>query len=543
MLAGPVLIGIAGTVLPAIGLGPVGQGLGLGPFHQVLDWPGLPRATAVSVLSGVLSTLGALGVAALILAGWQGTATFRALERLLSPLLAVPHAAAALGLAFVIAPSGWIARLPAQALGWSVPPDLLILQDPWGLSLTAGLIAKELPFLLLMMLAALGQVEHRRRMAITRSLGHGRVAGWMKTVFPGVYAQVRLPVMVVLVYGMTNVDVATILGPNTPPTLSVQVTRWMLDPDLALRSVAAAGALVQVAAVAMTLALWVGAERLCAALGRAWIWSGRGLPETTLRALGVSLAGLSALALLAGLAALALWSLAAGWRFPDLAPEALTLRSWSRFGPEMIAVAGTTLAIAATATLLSLILVIGCLEAEHRFGLTVGQRALWFLYLPLLVPQVAFLPGLLLPAWLGVGPGTGVVIAGHVVFVLPYVFLSLSGPYRAWDTRIARVAAGLGATPDRILWRLRLPMLLAPVLTACAIGVAVSVGQYLPTLLLGAGRVSTLATEAVALAAGGNRRAIGVWGVGQSLAALMPFVLALAIPALVFRNRKAMVRD
>ncbi|MGB3406327.1 MAG: ABC transporter permease, partial [Jannaschia sp.] len=245
VLAGPVLLGLVGTILPAFGLGPVGEGLSLAAVTAVFDWPGLPRAAVVSVLSGILSTLGALAVASLILAGWHGTAAFRWLERLLSPLLAVPHAAAALGLAFLIAPSGWVARLPALALGWDVPPDLLILQDSWGLSLTAGLVAKELPFLLLMMLAAMGQVDPVRRMAVARSLGSGRVAGWFKAVFPGLYRQVRLPVMVVLVYAMTNVDVATILGPNTPPTLSVQVTRWMLDPDLDLRAVAAAAALVQ----------------------------------------------------------------------------------------------------------------------------------------------------------------------------------------------------------------------------------------------------------------------------------------------------------
>ncbi len=541
VLAGPVLLGLFGTILPAMGLGPLGQGLSAEHFARALDWPGLPRAMAVSVTSGVLSTMGALAVATLILAGWHGTRAFAWLERLLSPLLAVPHAAAALGLAFLIAPSGWFMRIPALLLGWDVPPDLLILQDPRGLALTAGLITKELPFLLLMMLAALPQTGGRRRLAVARSLGQGRVSGWLKAVFPSVYSQVRLPVLVVLVYAMTNVDVAVILGPNTPPTLSVQVTRWMLDPDLGLRAVAAAAALIQLGLVLAVLAGWLLAERLVARLGRLWVWSGRGCPERGARGAGFALGTFSALAVLGGIAALALWSVAARWSFPDMAPEALTLRSWGRFGPEMADVALETMLIALVAVAISLVLVLGCLEAEHRFGLTMGQRALWLLYLPLLMPQVAFLPGLqLLPAWFGAQPGLAPVVAVHVVFVLPYVFLSLSGPFRAWDGRIARVAAGLGAGPERVLWRLRLPMLTAPLLTAAAVGVAVSVGQYLPTLLMGGGRVSTLATEAVALAAGGDRRAIGIWGLGQAAAALLPFVLALAVPAWLFRHRRGL---
>jgi len=166
---------------------------------------------------------------------------------------------------------------------------------------------------------------------------------------------------------------------------------------------------------------------------------------------------------------------------------------------------------------------------------------MWLLYLPLLVPQTAFLPGLQ-TFLLGLGADRGVasVILAHLVFVLPYVFLSLADPWRAWDSRQATIAATLGAGPGAVFWRIRLPMLLAPVLTAAAVGLAVSVGQYLPTLLIGGGRVATLTTEAVALASGGDRRAIGVYALAQSAAALLPFALALALPALVWRNRRGL---
>jgi len=79
-----------------------------------------------------------------------------------------------------------------------------------------------------------------------------------------------------------------------------------------------------------------------------------------------------------------------------------------------------------------------------------------------------------------------------------------------------------------------------PAVTAAAIGFAVSVGQYLPTLLVSAGRIPTLTTEAVALAAGGDRRTIGVYALVQTLAALAPFTLALVLPRLVWRQRRGM---
>ncbi|MCB1333950.1 MAG: ABC transporter permease subunit [Roseivivax sp.] len=543
VLAGPVLAGLAGTVLPAFGYFPSlgGRALSLDPFAALLAWPGLPASVWLSLGPGLLATVLSLGFAVLICAGWQGTAVFRAIERALSPVLSVPHAAAAFGLAFLIAPSGWIARALAPLAGWQVPPDVLILHDPWGLSLVAGLVAKEVPFLVLMMLAALPQARPEQSRKVAQALGYGRAAGWLKTVFPRVYPQIRLPVYAVLAYSMSAVDVAMILGPTTPPPLSVQVLAWMHDPDLALRFQAAAGAVLQLALVLVALALWRGAEALVATLGRRWAEGGaRRAAEGAVRAGGIAAAGLTGGAALLGLAALALWSAAGVWRFPALWPETLGPAAWMRHGPELAQPLRDTALIGLGAVALALVLALWCLEAEQR-GLRPPGRTLSLIYLPLIVPQVAFLTGLqALAIGSGLDGGPGAVLVVHLVFVLPYVMLSLGDPYRAWDRRFGIAAAALGASPTRIFWRVRLPMLLRPVLTAAAVGFAVSVGQYLPTLLIGAGRVQTVTTEAVALASGGDRRVIGVYGIVQTAAALVPFALAIVLPAVLWRNRRGL---
>ncbi|MEP4638707.1 MAG: ABC transporter permease, partial [Yoonia sp.] len=213
-MLGPVLAGLYGTVLPAFGHLPAAgeTGPNLNAFRALFVWPGLADAARLSVTTGLLATAISLLIVMLITAGWSGTPAFRALERLLSPLLSVPHAAAAFGLAFLIAPSGWIARLFSPWLtGWDRPPDLLIVQDEWGLALTLGMITKEVPFLLLMTLAALGQADAGRSVTIAQALGYSRMTGWLKTVFPRVYAQIKLPIYVVLAYAMSVVDVAVIL--------------------------------------------------------------------------------------------------------------------------------------------------------------------------------------------------------------------------------------------------------------------------------------------------------------------------------------------
>jgi len=544
VMIGPVLAGLWGAALPAFGHLPSAgfQGPSLIGLQRLIEWRGVVEASVLSVTTGVSATLGSLCIVVLIVSGWSGTMVFTWLQRVLSPLLSVPHAAAAFGLAFLVAPSGWLLRPAALFLGWERPPDMLVVGDPLGLTMTAGLIAKEVPFLLLMTLAALPQADSQKSNLIVQSLGYGRVTGWLKSVFPRVYAQIRLPVYVVLAYSMSVVDVAMILGPTTPPTLSVQIVEWMGSPNLSNRLTAGAGAIWQLVLVLAALLVWRAVERLCACLGRKWAGEGqRDVGDAPARAMGFGFLIFTSGAVLLGLAVVGLWSIAGFWRFPAMVPDTLTLAIWTRHSDDLAATVADTFVVAGIAVAIAMILTVGCLETEYRRRRPMTPAAVWLLYAPLLVPQTAFLPGLqTLLLSFGADTGRAPVVFAHLVFVLPYVFLSLGDPWRAWDTRYATTAAAMGASSTRVLVFVRFPMLVRPLLTAIAIGLAVSVGQYLPTLLIGGGRVATLTTEAVALASGGDRRAIGVFAVAQTLAALFPFALALAVPALVFANRRGM---
>jgi putative thiamine transport system permease protein len=134
----------------------------------------------------------------------------------------------------------------------------------------------------------------------------------------------------------------------------------------------------------------------------------------------------------------------------------------------------------------------------------------------------------------------GAVVWTHLLFVLPYVFLSLADPWRALDPRYARGAAALGAGPWRVFLAVKCRLLLRPLLVAAAVGFAVSVGLYLPTLFAGAGRVTTLTTEAVTLAAGADRRILGAYAALQALMPLAAYAAAVALPAWLHRDRRGM---
>jgi putative thiamine transport system permease protein len=540
LLGGPVLAGMAGVMAGALGHVPGLQNPlpASDIWKTVWDWPGFGRSVALSFWTGLLAATISLGLATLIMAGWSGTRSFERLRLWLAPFLAVPHAAAAFGIAFLVAPSGWIARaLSPWLTGWERPPDLLILGDPLGLAMVLGLVVKELPFLLLMMIAALPQAKAVPSMAAITALGYVRTRGWLLAVFPAIYRQVRLPVYVVLAYSMSSVDTALILGPTTPPPFAIVILRWAADPDLAQRALASVGALVLLGLVIFGLALWKLGELGVANLGQRIAETGARGGGKGAEIAGAALAATGGKLLLVGLVILALWSVAGQWTFPNFLPATLTARTWSAHGAEIATVGATTIILAFGVTALALVLALGSLEAAPPRRLLAA-----LIYLPLLVPQVVFLPGLQV-AFLSAGFNAGFLPVGlsHLVFVLPYLLLILTDPHAALDPRYRAVAAGLGLSPARQFWRLRLPLLLAPVAGAVAVGMAVSVGQYLPTLLVGGGRLPTLTTEALALAAGGDRRVIGAYALAQALAALLPFALALALPRLVWRNRRGMI--
>ncbi|HET9764158.1 MAG TPA: ABC transporter permease subunit, partial [Casimicrobiaceae bacterium] len=173
-----------------------------------------------------------------------------------------------------------------------------------------------------------------------------------------------------------------------------------------------------------------------------------------------------------------------------------------------------------------------CLESESRRRSDPSRLLQRLIYLPLLVPQIAFLFGIdVLFVQMRIDGSRIAVVGVHVLFVLPYLYLALADPWRAFDPRYARSAAALGASPARIFARVKIPLLLRPILIACSIGFAVSVGQYLPTLFAGAGRVATLTTDAVTLASGADRRIVAVYAVLQALLPLAAYLAAAGLPA------------
>ncbi len=548
LFLGPVAVGMAGTLAPAFGILPVlgGESPSLQPWRALFNEPGLPGALTLTITTGISATAIAIGLTVALCAWWHDHAGFRILRRLLSPFLSVPHAAVALGLAFLIAPSGWLLRvLSPWATGFDRPPDIALAPDPFGFTLVAALVMKEVPFLLLMVIGALGQLRADDSLRLARTLGYGAATAWLTVVFPGVYRQIRLPVYAVLAFSLSVVDVALVLGPTTPPPLAVLVMRWFNDPDIAMRFQGSAGAVLQMILVVGAISAWFAMERVVAYWGRRWIARGnRGVavwPNRLLRGgIGMAIAGLFAAAAV-GILGMCLWSFTRVWRWPAPLPETWTMEAWIRGADTIAWPFWNSVSVGLTAAALSLGLCLACLEQERRRGFAPSHRALWLLYTPLIVPQIGFLFGLqIFMVVLGWDGAWGAVVWSHLMVVLPYVFLSLSDPFRALDARYDQSAACLGLGPTATFWRVRVPLLLRPILVATAVGFAVSISQYLPTVFTGAGRIPTLTTEAISLSAGANRRVVGVYVLLQTALPFVAFGIATLLPIWRYRTRRAL---
>lgn len=512
---GMAIAGLVMAALPALGWFPAvgAHGFGLESFHALMDFPGITRSLFLSLWTGLAASLLSLVLAFAILAHAHGTAAFNLLRHAVSPLLSVPHAATAIGLALVIAPSGMLFRLA----GFDRPPDVFIPNDPYALSLIAGLVVKEVPFLFLVSLAALTQIPVNEQMRAARALGYREAGAFVKVILPQLYRRIRLPVLAVVSYSAAPAEMALILGPQEPPLLIVTIMKLISNPDLELRLVASAGAVVQAVIVGLSLLVWWMGEKLLGAIMLRVARNGARRQFTMVIPV-LSIISMFSAGIILALAAVSLvfWSLAESWRFPELMPSGFTLAHWGKAiaasGPALL----TTAALAVVSAFISVCLAAMSLEGGRQTSLESLA-----IFAPLILPQIAILAGL---QWLLVPFGAQVFVItvgiAHVIFVYPYVMLSLAGPWRAFDTRYVMTARSLGAGPWKVFFRVRLPLLAPALFTAFAVGFAVSSGLYLPTLMAGGGRVVTITTEAVALSSGGDRRMLAIYAMAQ---ALLPF--------------------
>jgi putative spermidine/putrescine transport system permease protein len=242
---------------------------------------------------------------------------------------------------------------------------------------------------------------------------------------------------------------------------------------------------------------------------------------------GLALAGWLVVPLLP----LLVWSVAHGWRFPDLLPQAWSGKAWAfAVSPAsgVLQSFAVTTAIAVATTLLAALIGVPAGRALGLYRFRGKALVSLVLLAPALLPGLAVVFGLhrlfLRLGLTGTIPG---VILAHLIPVLPYMTLVMAAVFSRFNPDLEAQARTLGATPFQTFRSVTLPAILPGLLTGALFAFLVSWSQYFLTLAIGGGRVQTLPLLLFSFASAGRNDITGA----IAILYILPGLLILAVTA------------
>ena len=136
----------------------------------------------------------------------------RTLALLIQIPLSVPHLVVAVAMVFLLAPSGWFSRL-GSFLGiiGSVDQFPILVNDDWGIGIMAVYVWKEVPFIGLMVLAALKQ-GCADFIQAGKTLKAGPVQRFRHILFPMISPSLWAACLIVFAYTFGAFEVPYLLG-------------------------------------------------------------------------------------------------------------------------------------------------------------------------------------------------------------------------------------------------------------------------------------------------------------------------------------------
>ena len=229
---------------------------------------------------------------------------------------------------------------------------------------------------------------------------------------------------------------------------------------------------------------------------------------------------------------LIIWSFSTRWFYPQLWPEQWGLRAWQYIfgtaGSQIIAGLIQSMLVALATAAISIVIGVPAGRALGLYDFKAKDTISVMLMLPVIVPPLCVAMGLQL--WfikLGLAETFIGVVLVHLTFCLPYSIFVMWGVFSNYDPDYENQARSLGANSWEIITRVMLPLTLPGIMVAGLFSFLLSWSQYLSTLIIGGGRITTLPILLFALMGSGDRPVAAA----VSLVFVAPAFLALLFSA------------
>ena len=224
-----------------------------------------------------------------------------------------------------------------------------------------------------------------------------------------------------------------------------------------------------------------------------------------------------------------LWSVTERWPWPGMLPESYSLRTIKEllFGsanlPEIL---GSSISLALIVAALGTVVGILTARATELYDFR-GKGLIRFgSFLPLLVPGTVFAMGIQITLIrMGLSDTIAGVVIVHLIAAVPYCITIMTDVTAAVGAKLEEQAMVLGASPFRAFFQVTLPNLLPGILSSMSMGFILSYSQYFTTLMVGGGRVKTIALVLVPYIQSGDRALSAVYSVAFVGSALLVFFL------------------
>ena len=213
------------------------------------------------------------------------------------------------------------------------------------------------------------------------------------------------------------------------------------------------------------------------------------------------------------------------WFYPQLIPKELSMQAWVRLklipregnrtlegfldlwatNQTVIKALINSLTIGFVVTIVSIIIALPAARVLGLFNFKFKKLIIFLMVSPTILPPIAFVLGLNINfISLGFSGSFFGVCLVHLVPIMPYVVLTLTGIFANYNPDFEYQARTLGANKFKTFYLITLPAIAPGMVVAALFAFLVSWSQYLLTFLIGAGKIMTLPLLVFSTASSGN---------------------------------------